>query len=519
MLWICLLCFLPAALPLELSLTAGRLRLSLSDTSGDFTSLAVTSPSGKQQVLGLLPNSGTVLEGCSATDPAAIKQDSPGKIQLTRTLSCGTSTSVVVVESFSATATSTIRWETSLSSPAATPFSVPIAAALGFASWAPRPNSSTPRVWLGGSRSSSSPSVTNNPFEPWTIPTLSATVEHATAAGSSASFYVAKDYDAAYGCLGLPTCTPASPEKQPSATACQVACASHANCTIFAWNEKSQHCWFRLDNMWDAPGTNQPYPAISGCRSGSDPVSGAPFVPGCGPLPGASPHYWYGGQQNNIADPRQNGDQSSVLPILSLIDEVAGFGLSLVQSPQDTPIVAYSSVAATHAGGAWLNWTRLYHRFGHGAENISFSADLFVHGPCWRPAAQWTKERYPAFFKSKVSPERIAKISGTASYGDIRGPQDLSAQDASVYQAGAWALNWDSSARFPWHGEWAPTAADGFLGPDGNSSWLTCFTHGKPDGHFAEGCENVSFADLKGWYQHIRDVGSSSCQCKFGAVA
>lgn len=516
------LCVISSALPGEISLAAGRLQISLSETSGALESLAVMAPSGKRYVLGLRPGSGTVLEGCSDTMPAVIKRDSPGKIQVARSLSCGDGVarmSVAVQESFSATTTSTIpgvRWETNLSSPAAAPFSVPITAALGFASGAS--NNST-LVWLGGARSSGSPSVTNNPFEPWTIAAPIAGA-YASPADSAASFYVAKNYDAAYGCLGAPTCTPASPETQPSATACQAACASHANCTIFAWNEKSQHCWFRLDNMWGAPGTDQPYPAISGCRSGSDPVSGTPYVPGCGPLPGATPRYWYGGQQNNIADPKQNDDQSSVLPMLTRIDGDAGFGLSLVQSPEDTPIVAYSSVAATpEGGGAWLNWTRLYHRLGRGAENISFSADLFVHGPCWRPAARWTRQRYPAFFSPHVSLSRMAQISGTASYGDIRGQRDLSTRDASVYQAGAWALNWDASARFPWHGEWAPTAADGFLGPDGHSSWLTCFRHVKPDGHFAEGCENVSFTDLKDWYQHIRDAGSSSCQCTSAGAA
>ena len=92
----------------------------------------------------------------------------------------------------------------------------------------------------------------------------------------------------------------------------------------------------------------------------------------------------------------------------------------------------------------------------------------------------------------------MKKIAGTGSYADSRGPADMSLDGAKKYKDYGWALNWDSTARFPvrpqtltdgssstvsflfyrpcltpsrgeqWHGEWLPTAADGF-----GESWLT----------------------------------------------
>ena len=107
----------------------------------------------------------------------------------------------------------------------------------------------------------------------------------------------------------------------------------------------------------------------------------------------------------------------------------------------------------------------------------------------------------------------MKKIAGTGSYADSRGPADMSLDAAKKYKDYGWALNWDSTARFPWHGEWLPTAADGF-----GESWLTCFAHGPPDQHTNEGCKTVSYAEIDSWYRHINKMGAavgtefSSCQ-------
>jgi|EP01049_Picozoa_sp_SAG25_P010296 hypothetical protein len=212
-------------------------------------------------------------------------------------------------------------------------------------------------------------------------------------------------------------------------------------------------------------------------------------------------------------------DTASVLPMLTRIDSASQSGVSLLQSPEDTPISAFAS-AATVLGGkqgqAWLNWTRLYHRLGGDATPISFVADFVTHEDDWRPAAAFLVKRYPRFFEPHpATAATMARIFGTGAYADLRGAPDLDEAAAEKYRSFGWAMNWDSSARFPWHGEWIPTADDGF-----SETWLSCFAHGPPDGHTAEGCMNVSYAEIAGWYRHINAMGKaagtqfSSCQCK-----
>ena len=43
----------------------------------------------------------------------------------------------------------------------------------------------------------------------------------------------------------------------------------------------------------------------------------------------------------------------------------------------------------------------------------------------------------------------MKKIAGTGSYADSRGPADMSLDAAKKYKDYGWALNWDSTARFP----------------------------------------------------------------------
>eukprot|EP01065_Artemidia_motanka_P042405 TRINITY_DN568_c0_g1_i6.p1 TRINITY_DN568_c0_g1~~TRINITY_DN568_c0_g1_i6.p1 ORF type:complete len:582 (+),score=175.74 TRINITY_DN568_c0_g1_i6:80-1747(+) len=155
--------------------------------------------------------------------------------------------------------------------------------------------------------------------------------------------------------------------------------------------------------------------------------------------------------------------------------------------------------------GAWTNFTRLYSRLGGGTAPAAFGVDVTGHEGCWRPAVAWMQQRYPAFFNANESVDTAA-LEGTASYADQRGPADLTPELAALYRRMAYNLNWDSTARFPWNGEWIPTAADGF-----NSTWLTCFTHEPPDGHAGEGCANVSYSDVAAWYQHQRSNGFSTC--------
>ena len=135
----------------------------------------------------------------------------------------------------------------------------------------------------------------------------------------------------------------------------QQECARSSGCSIYAWSAKSRACWFRLDGLWGAPGTLlKETGRVSGCKLGSDPASGTPFAPGCGTNPIAGGKimfgkFMYGGGQNDIANPQQTSSPATILPVLTYIDggvDASPFagGLTLAQSPEDTPIVAYSTV-------------------------------------------------------------------------------------------------------------------------------------------------------------------------------
>jgi hypothetical protein len=181
-------------------------------------------------------------------------------------------------------------------------------------------------------------------------PTTPATASWSRGAGAAA-WFIAKGYDATYDC-SAPPCVKAEPQQQASAEACEAACAKAPKCTVFAWSTRSKDCWFRTDAVWGAPGTLHPYGAVSGCKTGADPVTGNPYVKGCGAVPPLGPakptaptRYMYGGGDNNIAGPRMVEATASVLPMLNRIDPAADVGLSLVQSPEDTPIVAWAGAA------------------------------------------------------------------------------------------------------------------------------------------------------------------------------
>ena len=124
--------------------------------------------------------------------------------------------------------------------------------------------------------------------------------------------------------------------------------------------------------------------------------------------------------------------------------------------------------------------------------------------------------RYPQFFQpDPAAAATVRRIAGTGSYADSRGPPDLDIAAARKYKEFGWALNWDSTAQFPWHGDWAPTAADGFA-----DEWLSCFAHAPPDGHTNEGCHNASYAEIGSWYRHItamgKAVGAEFSSCQYG---
>lgn len=61
------------------------------------------------------------------------------------------------------------------------------------------------------------------------------------------------------------------------------------------------------------------------------------------------------------------------------------------------------------------------------------------------------RDTYPEFFVANSSVD-LTDIEGAGSYADLRGPADMNETDAQHYRDMSYKLNWDSSARFPWHG-------------------------------------------------------------------
>lgn len=542
-------------------------RVTLKVSGGSLSSITAETPGGQQHTFHMLPGSGTTLEGCVAQAVRTLGSETAGAVSLERTWLCGRSTYhnlsravATTLDTFVWAGSGAVHWRSVTTSDSPVPWSTPIVASLGFADWTDKST-----VWLGGPRSGAAPGLEYDPFAPFPISdaleravdSRVGTGREASNSGNSTGWFVANGYDATYNCLTGP-CVKSDPPTTKTAPECQALCEKFKGCLVYAWSDMSHHCWFRTDGVWGAPGTDHRYKAVSGCKAGSDPVTGNPYVKGCGSIPPLGPgtrpaKFYYGSADNNIAGPRMSEDTASVLPMLNRIEPDLGFGLSLVQSPEDTPIVAWATAAladATPATGCWLNWTRAYHRLGGNALPSNFSADFIAHGPDWRPAAAWMHQQYPRFFQPDPSThETLQRIAGTGSYADMRGIEDLDEEAARHYKQLGWGLNWDSTARFPWHGEWIPTAEDGF-----GEQWLSCFAHGillvlwslyfptkqvsflrtlcctcshtvvdvgsaPPDGHANEPCMNVSYSEINSWYRHINAMGKrvgtnfSSCQC------
>ena len=221
----------------------------------------------------------------------------------------------------------------------------------------------------------------------------------------------------------------------------------------------------------------------------------------------------YGTPRSNIyPQPGVDDGRATHIPVLARVD---GHGATaVVQALDYVPIVSKTNVgvaaaSSTTGDGArvWLNYTRLYERLGGGTPALAFAQHVLgiPHGD-WRPAVAWLNARFPAWFEPRADAHAL-DWEGPASYADLRGASDFPAADAPHYAAMGYKLNWDSTARFPWHGEWVPTDADGFNG----LNWTSCFAHDPPDAHVDEGCGTFSYAELSGWYAHQRALGFRTC--------
>lgn len=124
------------------------------------------------------------------------------------------------------------------------------------------------------------------------------------------------------------------------------------------------------------------------------------------------------------------------IPIVTVTDEAADLGLSLIQSPE-TDILDMRLRTSTFGDVAL---SRSNYRISSRAP-IKIAMDLVPHAADWRAGLGWMVERYPSYF---IPPNRLAyELDGCGSYAD-----DKYGMDADKLKKMAYSLNWN--ARFDW---------------------------------------------------------------------
>lgn len=248
------------------------------------------------------PELGTFLPFCELVSTAVHAASEASTTTVVRSFLCQpgrfhnvSDAAATATDTFTKSVDGTLQWDSVVVSNQSEPWSTPIAAAVKYSNW----DDNTSTIWLGGPRSGQAPRAgVYDPFAPFSLGEIQPSAaaadaqEKADSPGDS-QWYIAQDYDATYDCLTGP-CSLLAPKGSHVANyeACQSLCEAHPNCTIFAFSDKSSDCWQRTDGQWGQPSTLHPYPATSGCRKGTDPTTGNPWVNGCGPVTSSVTKFW-----------------------------------------------------------------------------------------------------------------------------------------------------------------------------------------------------------------------------------
>lgn len=271
----------------------------------DENSGAISKVQGDNTIYKMLDNSGTQFSGCSI-DPSSTKVSANNTvIQVHRSFVCSSpqmsedksrrakSTSemkIVAVDTFTVDVqNNSIHWVMTASSPNTVAWSTDIVAALGYASWN---TSARTQAWFGGpvaaTLPSADPSTFFDPFAPIILPhdaADAATVSNITM--KQAGWYTAANYNAVWGQLTNVSGKFIEVGSTATAEACQATCVKNVECKIYAWSDESEHCWWRLDNIWGSPETlKKEAGRVSGCLMGSNASTGVnlsnkPYVFDC----------------------------------------------------------------------------------------------------------------------------------------------------------------------------------------------------------------------------------------------
>jgi len=185
--------------------------------------------------------------------------------------------------------------------------------------------------------------------------------------------------------------------------------------------------------QWSKPASLRLWTASGGPAAWRDPLVAAPF----GDTSAA-----YGAFYN-----RPNG---LALPMVTVLDDALGRGVTLLQSPED--VLLELSLATTADGG--LTWSHAFHRLGDPGRPLVFHRVLAVHPPDVRSALALAVERFPQFFEPPNP--RAHAIGGGGAYSGYEGELD-----AKKLAAMAFSVNWKASMDFPYMGMFLPPVAEG----------------------------------------------------------
>lgn len=185
--------------------------------------------------------------------------------------------------------------------------------------------------------------------------------------------------------------------------------------------------------QWSKPASLRLWTASGGPAAWRDPLVAAPF----GDTSAA-----YGAFYN-----RPNG---LALPMVTVLDDELGRGVTLLQSPED--VLLELSLATTADGG--LTWSHAFHRLGDPQRPLVFHRVLAVHPPDVRSALAAFVERFPRYFDPPVP--RAHAIGGGGAYSGFEGELD-----AKKLARMAFSVNWKASMDFPYMGMFLPPVGEG----------------------------------------------------------
>ncbi len=166
------------------------------------------------------------------------------------------------------------------------------------------------------------------------------------------------------------------------------------------------------------------------------------------PIPFVNDTLWYGAPPYSYNNPRLGfcpfqGNLFGI-PMVSVLEEGSGFGMSVILSPEDTLL---DLNLRTSTSGE-LVFSREYNRISAG-KTIHFSMDIVAHEASWRGGLRWMTENYPGYFNPNI--ELADQIAGTGAYSSLE-----TAFDLNKMKKMAFGVNWKASFDFPYMGMFIP---------------------------------------------------------------